>query len=174
MLRISLLHGHQQDVLAQPGSKTQGAHRPPGHCASQSASVWQIGSGEVHDPWFEQKHSVGMPTHPQPEPHTGPNWHWGQAPGWHNADWANAGVLILVSTGVDHATAAPAPIRFRAERREMALAVRSSIGAPLLGSVDARQRVRDDPATKTVFFLDSDGVTEGTRTPNPQDHNLVL
>ncbi|MGH2555600.1 MAG: hypothetical protein ACRDHO_07785 [Actinomycetota bacterium] len=33
--------------------------------------------------------------------------------------WANAGVLMLVRIGADHATATPAPILFSAFRREI-------------------------------------------------------
>jgi len=41
--------------------------------------------------------------------------------------WANAGVFRLVRTGADHATAAPAPMRFSIRRREIPSCV-SSVG----------------------------------------------
>jgi len=126
-----LPQGHQHEVSTQEGSKMHSAQRPPGQIASQSASDLQIGSGEEQMPTFEQMHSSGSPTHPPQSRQNSPNWHWGQPPA-HTYCCANAGVRRLVSTGADHATAAPAPMRFSIDRREIPLGGCPSMKSPFI------------------------------------------
>lgn len=129
------------------------AQRPPGQYASQSESDLQIGSGEVQMPVLAQMHSSGIPTHAQPLRQDCPNWHWGH-PSKHTYCCAKAGVRRLVRTGADQATAAPAPMRFSIDRREMLCGVCSSMESSFI-----RRRLNvgtgpgDVPAASAVSFL---------------------
>jgi hypothetical protein len=126
-----LPQGHQHEVSAQEGSKMHLAQRPPGHIASQSASELQIGTSGWQMPTLAQMHSSGSPTHPPQSRHDCPNWHAGQ-PSTQTYCWAKAGVRRLVSTGADQAMAAPAPMRFSIDLREIPLGSWSSMRVPLL------------------------------------------